>query len=530
MFVIPGVGFSPISAVNSASSLTLSNWTGGAVAAGASYVIYRFEGLPSNAVAALVQELLTLGTDANSAYETIDTGAVRFKMDDDGSGNMRMRVRASEPDRRILCPCRARQRRDRSLAGSCDRRRARRGFGRQLFARRGRQHSRLYGDHGRSHGDAAGGEFVRAWASSFVRRRKRGRLGDKDDHAGAEWRRHDQRRGERGHRGRLRLSGARKQRFQTPGRSSTAAARSSATPDLVALPASFPRRPLARPHPTKCWARAVHGSAAWPAFATASSTARWRSTNATTARRKPSVAPEGTSIRSIASTPRARARMSPVSVLPAPAPDQYRYQLTGAASVLAIGFGQRIETANSFDLAGTTATLSVKLANTALTAVSWTAYYANADRRILALRHGLRPAPSPSVAATVLSRYSAQIAIAAAASTGVNICANVGAQTSGTWTIGELQLEAGRAATPFERRPYGAELALCRRYLPALNANGAAAAALCVAIVTNSDHADFGAPIPDHPTAVTPTGIVTSAASGFITGGPIGLSADRGGV
>ncbi len=96
MFVIPGVGFSPISAVNSASSLTLSNWTGGAVAAGASYVIYRFEGLPSNAVAALVQELLTLGTDANPpAYETIDTGAVRFKMDDDGSGNMRMRVRAS---------------------------------------------------------------------------------------------------------------------------------------------------------------------------------------------------------------------------------------------------------------------------------------------------------------------------------------------------------------------------------------------------------------------------------------------------
>ncbi len=96
MFVIPGAGFSPISAVNSASSLTLSNWTGGPVAAGSSYTIYRFEGLPSSAATALVTELLTLFTDANPpAYATVDTGAVRSKWDDDGAGNARMRVRAS---------------------------------------------------------------------------------------------------------------------------------------------------------------------------------------------------------------------------------------------------------------------------------------------------------------------------------------------------------------------------------------------------------------------------------------------------
>ena len=35
---------------------------------------------------------------------------------------------------------------------------------------------------------------------------------------------------------------------------------------------------------------------------------------------------------------------------------QYRYQFTGAASVTAIGFGQRIEQLNSADLAGITAT------------------------------------------------------------------------------------------------------------------------------------------------------------------------------
>ena len=96
MFIIPNVGFGPIAAVASATSLTLTNWTGAPVASGTAYQIARFEGLPSNAVAALVNQLLTMGTDANPpAYATVDTGAVRTKWDDDGAGNARMRVRAS---------------------------------------------------------------------------------------------------------------------------------------------------------------------------------------------------------------------------------------------------------------------------------------------------------------------------------------------------------------------------------------------------------------------------------------------------
>ncbi|MGD1016753.1 MAG: hypothetical protein ABR863_09995 [Roseiarcus sp.] len=148
------------------------------------------------------------------------------------------------------------------------------------------------------------------------------------------------------------------------------------------------------------------------------------------------------------------------------APDQYLYQFAGAASVTGIGFAQRIETANSFDLAGQTATLSVKLANSALTTVTWTAYYANS-----ADSFGTLASPTKTQIATgsftvnsTLTVYSAQIAIPSAATTGVEIVLSVGAQTSGTWTIGEVQIEWGQVATPFERRPIGLELMLCQRY------------------------------------------------------------------
>lgn len=145
---------------------------------------------------------------------------------------------------------------------------------------------------------------------------------------------------------------------------------------------------------------------------------------------------------------------------------QYAYRFTGAASVTAIGFAQRIEQLNAYSLAGQTATLSVDLANSLLTTVTWTAYYANTADTFGSLASPTRTqiATGTFTVTSTVTRYQAQITVPAAATTGIEILFTVGAQTSGTWTIQNAQLEAGSSPTPFEQRPIGMELGLCQRY------------------------------------------------------------------
>lgn len=141
--------------------------------------------------------------------------------------------------------------------------------------------------------------------------------------------------------------------------------------------------------------------------------------------------------------------------------DQYVYRFTGAASVTGIAFGQRIEATNIYDLVSTTATLSVELSNSLLTTVTWTAYYPTAGDNWSARTQIATGTFTITSTPTV---YSAQIALGANITAGLEIELSVGAQTSGTWTIGQFQLENGSTATPFERRPLGIELPLSQRY------------------------------------------------------------------
>jgi hypothetical protein len=149
-----------------------------------------------------------------------------------------------------------------------------------------------------------------------------------------------------------------------------------------------------------------------------------------------------------------------------------RLQITGAASVTAVGIGQRIEQLNSYDLAGSTATLSADLAISAtLTTVTWTASYATTT----ADTFGTLASPTVTQIATgtftvtsTVTNFSTNISIPAAATTGIQIVFTVGALTAGlTWTVGNVQLEKGSTATTFDYRPYGTELGLCLRYYQA---------------------------------------------------------------
>ena len=97
--------------------------------------------------------------------------------------------------------------------------------------------------------------------------------------------------------------------------------------------------------------------------------------------------------------------------------------------------------------------------------------------------------------------------------------------TSGaTFYITGVQLGKGSTATSFDYRPFGTELALCQRYLPAFRADSGnwrlPAAAVCGA--TNQIFATVIFPVT---TRVKPTGVTVSAAANF-NGGVDGIVAN----
>jgi len=153
-----------------------------------------------------------------------------------------------------------------------------------------------------------------------------------------------------------------------------------------------------------------------------------------------------------------------------------RLQITGAASVTAVGIGQRIEANNSYDLANSICTLSADLAISAnLTTVTWTASCANTADTFGASSSNTNTQISTgtfTVGPTV-TNFSTNISIPAAATTGIQILFTVGALTAGlTWTIGNVQFEKGSTATSFDYRPYGTELMLCQRYYEIIGGGG----------------------------------------------------------
>ena len=198
----------------------------------------------------------------------------------------------------------------------------------------------------------------------------------------------------------------------------------------------------------------------------------------------------------------------------------YRYRFTGAASVTAVGFGQRIEARNCADLAGATATLQVKLSSSALTSITWTAYYATTADTFGTLASPTRTSTGTgtfTITATEAT-YSAQIAISASAITGIEIVFTGGALVaSQTLTIGDVQLEAGSALTPFERKQIGDELLLAQRYF---NQMSGASYTLCTGLSYSTVNSNGSIDFPVQMRAM-PTILVLNQTDFIVTNGAL---------
>ena len=153
------------------------------------------------------------------------------------------------------------------------------------------------------------------------------------------------------------------------------------------------------------------------------------------------------------------------------APAQYAYKFTGATSNTLVGFGQRIEQINSYDLASGAVTVSAYMSASTNTTITWYLYGPTST----ADTFGTIASPTVTQIATGTfsvtgSRTQFTATISAASMNGFNkglelrFVAASGLGNAVTWTIDSVQLEAGSVATVFERRQYGQELALCQRY------------------------------------------------------------------
>jgi len=157
-------------------------------------------------------------------------------------------------------------------------------------------------------------------------------------------------------------------------------------------------------------------------------------------------------------------------------------RVAGSTSTAAGYVGQVIETANCQDLAGQTITVSYyATAGANFSATSSLIYPTidigtGSDQGWASINAGTWTgysaiSGSTQAITTTRTRYSITVAVPAGTNEIAIRFAAIGTGTAGAndyFEITGVQLEAGSTATNFERRPIGAELALCQRYFDSL--------------------------------------------------------------
>lgn len=148
-----------------------------------------------------------------------------------------------------------------------------------------------------------------------------------------------------------------------------------------------------------------------------------------------------------------------------------RARFTGLAGNTGLGFGHRIESANSSDMANLKATLSMLLSSTSITSATWTLYYANTVNTFGTLAAPTRTTIQ-SGTFTITSTetlYSAitSAVLASGATTGLELVITTGALlATQTLTIGDVQVEKGYVTAPvFEAVDASTQFNRCTRRL-----------------------------------------------------------------
>lgn len=134
-----------------------------------------------------------------------------------------------------------------------------------------------------------------------------------------------------------------------------------------------------------------------------------------------------------------------------------------------VGWLQKIEAKNTAHLAGKTVTFSATLYhNTGAPLSGYISIQKAGAADDFSSPVQIGNVPFSNAASGAYTPISASFNIGAAdAANGLMVVVmlqGVGAVTSKMFGLGDLQLELGAVATPFEMRPYGQELALCQRY------------------------------------------------------------------
>jgi hypothetical protein len=143
--------------------------------------------------------------------------------------------------------------------------------------------------------------------------------------------------------------------------------------------------------------------------------------------------------------------------------------VAGAASVTNVSVRQRIESVNTQDLAsGVIVTVSGRIYQSTGSAVT-TATIALAAPTALDNYTSTTSAATtytlPSIPNATWTTFSNTFTLTTSCVNGLQVTIALGTGlTTGSFNLTGVQLEVGSVATPFERRQYGQELALCQRY------------------------------------------------------------------